>query len=177
MNNNRHDVRMSSIVDAQTLQTAKDGAVMDTIGSVPGSRQGPMHGGPSITWVSLDSKNKTMTTGLSSTPTIYIQGYRMSDTDSIYLIPDTRQMYSNLKHVDIFSEFTNRVGTENPPFTGIPIEQWVYVNENNIKFDLLAPSTSGKIDIALVGRAGYYLSSSSTYTQQASGQGVITVTV
>ena len=166
---------MNPIVDAAALQAAKDGAVMDTIGSVPGSRKGPLHGGPSVTWLSLDNKNKTMTTGLSSTPTVYIQGYRMSETDSIYLIPDNHDMYSNLEYVDIFSEFTNRVSTENPPFTGSAIGQWLYVNENNIKFDLPAPLFPGKIDIAFVGRAGYYLSSSSTYTQQASGQGMISV--
>lgn len=151
-------------VTASTLIDAASGVLQDNIGSRAGDRGDVYRGAPDITWVSLDSKNKQMTYNLGETPTVYLKGYRFYNTSNIYLsgsVPDMFVGEQVFKYFDI--NYTNRLKTEYPPFSGVAINQWDEFNDITITFPMPVATKIGQVDIIVQGPAGYTMASTTDY--------------
>lgn len=101
----------------------------------------------------------------------------MQTMSNLYLSAANPDMFDNQPQVFNFFETTyiNRLKDENPAFTGIPIKEWVIINDNNITFKLPPVYTTGEIDIILQGPAGYNLASESVFTDTLAQSKYLTV--
>ena len=164
-------------ITQEVLNENTAGADQDKLGSYTGNRRGSLHGAPNVTWFSTNTQTRNIQVEPTESYTIYIQGYNMQTMSNLYLSAANPDMFDTQPQVFNFFETTyiNRLKDENPAFTGIPIKEWVIINDNNITFKLPPVYATGEIDIILQGPAGYNLASESVFTDTLAQSKYLTV--
>jgi hypothetical protein len=165
MSEERHLIQLNPSITKQYIDNKVEGSPTDNTGSQPGRRYGTLRGCPSITRITFDryKRQNINTIAVGTTQNIYVEGYNMYYTSNIYLSgsdPDMFQLPS--QSFSYFEDnFTNRIATENPAFTAVPLSGWTIINQTNMYFEIPSPLMVGTIDIVLQGPAGYTVSSNS----------------
>jgi len=164
MNKDPNNTLRTKIIDKQALDEYADNVKQDNLGSRSGNRGDVFRGAPDITWFSLSNTTKQMVVGIGETPTVYVRGYRMYDTNNIFLSASVPDMFINEQQYGYFEKnYTNRLKTEYPKFTGVVVPQWDEFNDNTITFELPVPTKVGSVDLIIQGPAGYTISTSRQY--------------
>jgi len=166
-NEERNIRQLNPTKDQAYIEDVVAGNPNDRRGSFAGNRTGSLRGAPSVTYVTLDNtkKRKLLRADTLEPFDIYIEGYNMYNMTNLYLSGSTTEMFgTSAQEYSYFNDkYDNRLSTENPPFSGIQIDSWVVLNNNNIYFTAPAISASGSLDIILQGPAGWYLASEFAY--------------
>ena len=166
-NEERHLRSLNPVKNKQYLDDQTEFNPTDHRGSRTGEREGSLHGAPSVTFITLDSsKNrKILSYNISQSANVYVEGYNMYYMTNLYLSGSDTNMFGTSAKVFSFFEdkYQNRLGTENPAFSGVQILEWTVINNNNITFNIPTLHTSGDLDIILQGPAGYFISSNCGY--------------
>ena len=166
-NEKRHILALNPVKDQQYLDDITEFNAKDKKGSYSGNRQGTSRGAPSVTWMTFDpeKKRKDLDVKTSQYRRLYIEGYNMHYLSNLYLSASNFEMFSlTAREFNFFdTTYENRLKTEYPPFTAVPLTAWTVININNISVDLPAPIHPGTIDIILQGSAGYYKTSDHAY--------------
>lgn len=165
----RHIPSLNPKITNESLSAATENNERDKRGSYPGSRRGPLRGAPSVTWFSLSNFGmpKKINTVEGASPVVYIQGYNMFTCSNIYLSASNANMFEQKpKEYSFFEQtYSNRLSSENPPISGVPLSGWTTINNNNIYFNIPKITGTGSLDIVLQGPAGYSLMSEGTYSE------------
>ena len=158
-NNLRHKIITKQVLDEYGTDVDRD-----ELGSRAGNRGDVYRGAPDITWFSLSNTAKLMELIIGETPTVYVRGYRMYDTNNIYLSANTPEMFTDESEYNYFeTNYDNRLADENPSFIGVRLKQWDEFNDNTITFKLPVPTKPGLVDLILQGPGGYTISSTRQY--------------
>ena len=104
-------------------------------------------GRPTITYVD----RKTIKTH-TNPHKVTLHGYSMNHTDQVYL-SGSNNMLSGMQIVDMFSHIKSLSG-DYPGFRGTPVD-YIVTSDNTIDVYIPSLTTSGKLDIIIVNRAGY----------------------
>lgn len=165
----RHIPSFVPKVTSDTLSAKFQDGNHDKGGSYTGNRRGPLRGAPSVTWFSLANAGmpKKMTANIGEEPVLYIQGYNMFTTSNIYLSASNPNMFEESPRLFDFFEktYTNRLSSENPAISAVPLSGWTILDNSNMYFKLPKIKGSGTLDVVLQGPAGYNLMSSGSYSE------------
>ena len=166
MSNERHLRQLNPTKDKSYIDSKVEGSPTDNTGSQPDRRFGTLRGCPSVTRITFDNTKRIddHILKIGQTKNIYVEGYNMYYMSNLYLSGSDLQMFETpAQQFSYFADnFDNRITSENPPFTGIPVSSWTVINDNNIYFEISNPIQPGTLDIILQGPAGYSRASQQT---------------